>query len=86
MEHIDKKRKFGEMEIDLEFPKSEILKQLTLEQQIKYRKLDKYLENITHEELKNYYFNVERVKAVIEPYDRMLFIMFMRNVFHISIY
>lgn len=57
--------------------KSQILKNLTVENQQKYAKLDKYLENINDEDF-NRYISSDCI-MYLEPYDRILFSVFLSN-------
>jgi hypothetical protein len=76
--HNDKKRKIDVFLLE-DSPKSQVLKDLSLEEQKKYAKLDKYFENITLEELKSRHLYREDI-MLLNPYDRILFRVFLDNI------
>ncbi len=84
MYHIDKKVKLSES--NPVFPKSEILKELSVEQQTKYIRLDRYLENITYTDLVGMHFTRKCINSIIEPCDRLIFFIFLKNIFNKDVY
>lgn len=78
-EHKDKKMKMSaEHKPQI---KSLLLKRLPIEEQIKYQKLDKYLENLTFQEFNSIcWYNQQNVIDCIELCDRILFMVFFKKM------